>query len=46
MLGIPNSNHRLEVAEDVVYQQVLLAKIISFKHETMAKLLKRDWKAV
>ena len=42
MLGIPDLAHRLEVAEDVPHQQVLLAEIIGSKHETMARLLKRD----
>ena len=46
MLSIPNPAHWLKVVKDVLYQQMLLAEIISFKYETMARFLKRDWKAV
>lgn len=46
MLGIFDQSQRLEVAEDVAHQQVLLAEKIGCKHENMARLLKRDWKSV
>lgn len=36
----------MEVAKDVAHQQVLSAKIIGFKYETMVKLLKKNWKDV
>lgn len=46
MLGIPDPTHQLKVADDIVYQQVLLAENINFKYKTIARLLKRDWKVV
>ena len=42
MLGTLDPAHQLEIAKDVVHQQVLLAEIIDSKHKTMAKLLKKD----
>ena len=46
MLSIPDLAHQLEVAGDVAHQQVLSAEIIGSKHKTMARLLRKDWKAV
>lgn len=46
MLGIPNLVYQLEVAKNEAHQQMLLAKIIRFKQKTIARLFKRDWKAV
>ena len=46
MLGIPDLAHRLEVAEDVTHQQVLLAEIIGSKYKTIVRLLNKDWKAI
>ena len=41
MLGIPDPNHRLEVAEDVAHQQILSAENIGSEHKPMAKLFKK-----
>lgn len=38
--------YQLEVAKNVAHQQMLLADNIGFGYKTMAKLLKKDWKAV
>lgn len=46
MLSIPDPAYQFKVAKDIMYQQVLLAEIIGTKHETIARLLKRDRKAV
>ena len=42
MLEIPGLPHQLEVAEDIIHQQVLLATKIGFKYKTMIELLKKD----
>ena len=46
MLGIPDLAYQLEIVKDVAHQQMLLVEIIGFKYKAMARLLKRDWKAV
>lgn len=46
MLGIPDLACQLEIAKNVIHQQMLLAEIISFKHKTIARLFKKDWKII
>lgn len=46
ILDILDPAYQFKVMEDIVNKQVLLTEIIGFKHETMARLLKRNWKAV
>ena len=46
MLSILDLAYQLEVAENVVHKQMLSAEIISSEHKTIARLLKRNWKAV
>lgn len=46
MLITSNNSQQLEVAEDVAYQQDLLAEKIGSKYEIMTIILKQDWKLV
>ena len=46
MLRIPDDAQRLEVAEDVAHQHVLLAEKMGYEHLNMTALLKRDWQSV
>ncbi len=46
MLGILNDNERRKIAEDIAYQQVLLAERMGYKHKDIARLLQQDWQLV
>ena len=46
MLIIPDELQWLEIAEDIAYQQALLAEKIGDKLEIMTMLVKQDWKLV
>lgn len=45
-MDISNLAYQLKVVENVLYEQILLSKSISFKYKTIAKPLNRDWKIV
>ena len=42
MLGISDPAYQKEIAEDFTYQQMLAAERLGYKHETMAKFLKKN----
>lgn len=46
MLSVPDQSQRLEVAEDVAHQHVLLAEKMGYENQNMTRLSKRDWKSV
>ena len=46
ILGILDQFYQLEVAKDIVHQQVLSADNFDSKYKTIMRLLNKDWKAV
>lgn len=43
MLDILDLADQLEVAEDIMHQQVLADENIGYKYKTIAKLAKKNW---